>query len=122
MLSKDHDRNLSFETLLVLCNKSVLTNHCIFQIFIIFIASVHSFFILFFFLNLVLLGRRNGPRYQRVLDLCDFFFLNRGDTERTNSPKILCSIFVYVLFYVNLCTGLILWLLNTLWFDDLRAE
>ena len=30
--------------------------------------------------------------------------------------------FVYVLFYVNLCTGLILWFLNNLWFDDLRAE
>ena len=30
--------------------------------------------------------------------------------------------FVYVLLYVNLCTGLILWLLNNLWFDDLRAK
>ena len=49
-------------------------------------------------------------------------FLNRGDTEGTNSSKILCSMFVYVLFYVNLCTGLILWFLNELWFDDLRAE
>ena len=49
-------------------------------------------------------------------------FCNRGNTEGTNSSKILCSMFVYVLFYVNLCTGLILWLLNNLWFDDLRAE
>ena len=48
-------------------------------------------------------------------------FFNRGDTEGTNS-KILCSMFVYVLFYVNLCTELILWCLNNLWFDDLRAE
>ena len=36
-----------------------------------FIASVHSFF-LYFFLNLVLINRRNGPRYQRVLALCAF--------------------------------------------------
>ena len=50
------------------------------------------------------------------------FFFNRGDTEGTNSSKILCSMFVYVLFYVNLCTGLILWFLNNMWFDDLRAE
>ena len=65
---------------------------------------------LYFFslLNVVLINRRNSPRYQRVLALCAFFF-NRGGTERINSSKILCSMFVYVLFYVNLCTGLILW-------------
>ena len=51
--------------------------------------------------NLVMINRRNGPRYQRVLALCAFF--NRGDTEGTNSSKILCAMFVYVLFYVNLC-------------------
>ena len=49
-------------------------------------------------------------------------FFNRGDTEGTNSSKILCSMFVYVLFYVTLCTGLIFWFLDDLWFDDLRAE
>ena len=32
-----------------------------------------------------------------------YFFFNRGDTEGTNSSKILCSMFVYVLFYVNSC-------------------
>ena len=37
----------------------------------VFIASVHSFFILVF--NLILINRRNGPRYQRVLALCAFF-------------------------------------------------
>ena len=52
----------------------------------------------------VLIGRRSGPRYQRVLALCAFFFfLNRGDTGGTDSSKVLCSMFVYVLFYVNLC-------------------
>ena len=30
-------------------------------------------------------------------------FFNRSDTEGTNFSKFLCSVFVYVLFYVNLC-------------------
>ena len=30
-------------------------------------------------------------------------FFNRGGTEGTNSSKILCPMFVDVLFYVNLC-------------------
>ena len=30
-------------------------------------------------------------------------FFNRGDTEGTNSLKILCPMFVYVLFYVSMC-------------------
>ena len=47
--------------------------------------------------------------YQRVL-MC---FFNRGDTEGTNSSKILCPMFVYVLFYVNLCHALFcgLWMI-----------
>ena len=49
-------------------------------------------------------------------------FYNRGDTEGTKSSKVLCSMFVCVLFYVDLCAGLILWFLNNLWFGDLRAE
>ena len=57
--------------------------------------------VLNFFKHLILINRRNGPRYQRVLALCAF--LNRGDTEGTKSSKISCSMFVYVLFYVNLC-------------------
>ena len=47
------------------------------------------------------MSRRNGPRYQRVLALC--FFFNRGDTEGTGSTEVLCSMFVYALFYVHLC-------------------
>ena len=35
------------------------------------IASVHSFFI-YYFKNLVLINRRNGPRCHRVLALCAF--------------------------------------------------
>ena len=30
-------------------------------------------------------------------------FFNRGDAGGTNSSKVLCLMFVYVLFYVNLC-------------------
>ena len=57
--------------------------------------------------------------YQSVLALCAFF--NRCGTRGTDSSKIVCSMFVFVLFYVNLYTGLILWFLNNLWIDDLRA-
>ena len=39
----------------------------------------------------------SGPRYQRTIALCVFFF-NRGNTERTNASKILCLAFVYVLY------------------------
>ena len=47
-------------------------------------------------------------------------FFNRGDTEGTNSSNILCSMFVYVL--CKFVSGLILWFLDELWFDDLRVE
>ena len=64
----------------------------------------------------------HGPRYQRVLAICTLKKKKRGGTEGTNSSKILCSMFVYVLFYVSLCTGLILWFMDNLLFDDLRTE
>ena len=35
--------------------------------------------------------------------------LDDRNSEGPNSSKILCSMFVHVLFYVNLCTGLILY-------------
>ena len=37
----------------------------------------------------------------RVLAFCDFF--NRGNTEGTDSSKVLCLMFVDVLVYVDLC-------------------
>ena len=43
------------------------------------------------------------------------------DAVGTGSSKILCSMFVCVLFCVDLCIGLILWFLDNLWFDDLCA-
>ena len=62
------------------------------------IASVHSFFILF--KNLVSINRRNGPRYQRVLALCAF---STGVIPKGLILQKFCLMFVYVLFYVNLC-------------------
>ena len=47
-------------------------------------------------------------------------FFNRGDTEGTNSTKNVCLIFMYVLG--EFVSGLILWFLDNLWFDDLCAE
>ena len=44
-------------------------------------------------------------------------FFNRGDTEGTNSSKILCPMFVYVI--CKFVSGLILCFLGNLWFDDL---
>ena len=83
-----------------------------------FIASVHSFLILF-----LKSGIDKWTEWSTIPACPSLMcFFNRGDTEATNSLKILCSMFVYVLFYVNLCTGLILWFLNNLWFDDLCAE
>ena len=63
----------------------------LYNIFLKIIASVHSFFILFFKSGVD--NRRNGPRYQRVLALCAFI---TGNAEGTNSPKVLCLMFVYV--------------------------
>ena len=43
-------------------------------------------------------------------------FFNRGDTEGTNSSKVLCLMFVYVLFYVDVVSGLILGFVVCLFF------
>ena len=65
-----------------------------------FIASVHSFF-QFFFLKSGIDKSTEWSTIPACPSLMCFF--NWGDTEGTNSSKILCSTFVYVLFYVNLC-------------------
>ena len=85
---------------------------------IIFICNCFCSFLFYTFFTAVLINRQNSPQYLYA------FFFNSGDTKGTNSSKILCLMFVYVLFYVNLCTGLILWVFfkNNLWFDDLRTE
>ena len=72
-------------------------------------------------LLLVLINRRNGPRYQRVLALCAFFFvigvIPKGFILR-NFIFDFCVCFLLCKFV----SGLILWFLDNLWFDDLRAE
>ena len=81
------------------------------------IASVHSFFI--FFLNLVLINRRNSPRYQRVLALCAFVtgVILKGLILRKFCVRCLCMFCL-----CKFMSGLILWFMDNLWFDNLRAE
>ena len=70
----------------------------------LFLLLVHSSF--FSFLHLKKSGIRKSTEWSTIPacpSLVCFFFFNRADTEGTNSSKILCSMFVYVLFYVNLC-------------------
>ena len=70
-----------------------------------FIASVHSFFILF----KKKYDIDKSTEWSTIPACpCLMCFFNRGGTEGINSSKIVCSTFVYVLFYVNFCTGLIL--------------
>ena len=47
-------------------------------------------------------------------------FFDRGDTEGTNSSKILCSMFVCFVL-CKFVSGLILWFMDNLWFDNFRA-
>ena len=64
-----------------------------------FIASVHSFFYTF------LKSGIDKSTEWSMIPACPSLmcFFNRGDAGGTNSSKILCLMFVYVLFYVNLC-------------------
>ena len=72
---------------------------CIYVIFFsIIIASVHSFFILF-----SKSGIDKSTEWSTIPACPSLMcFFNRGDTEGTNSSKILCAKFVYVLFHENL--------------------
>ena len=75
--------------------------HCMLQDTIIACYRVVSLYVTGYQRGLVLINQRNGQRYQRVLALWAFFFfffLNRGNTEGTNSSKMLCLIFLYVCF------------------------
>ena len=67
-----------------------------------FIASVHSFS---FFINTFLKSGIDKSTEWSTIPACPSLmcFFNRGDTEGTTSSKILCPMFLYVLFYVNLC-------------------
>ena len=63
------------------------------------IASVHSFFYTFFKSGI------DKSTEWSTIPACPSLmcFFDWGDTEGTNSSKILCPMFVYVLFHVNLC-------------------
>ena len=64
-----------------------------------FIASVHSFFYTFF-----ISGIDKSTKWSTIPACPSLMcFFTRGDTEGTGSSKVLCLMFVYVLFYVNLC-------------------
>ena len=64
-----------------------------------FIASVHSFF--FFLLYFFKKSGIDKSTEWSTIPACPSLmcFFNRGDTKGTNSSKILCPMFVYVLFY-----------------------
>ena len=63
------------------------------------IDTVHSFFILF------LKSGINKSTEWSMIPACPSprCFFNRDNTEGTDSLKILCLIFTFVLFYINLC-------------------
>ena len=73
----------------------------LYKILEFFIASVHSFF----FYTLKKKSGIDKSTEWSMIPACPSLicFFNRGDTEGTKSSKILCPIFVYVLFYVNVC-------------------
>ena len=63
------------------------------------IASVHSFFLILFLKS----GIDKSMDWSMIPACpCLMCFFNRGNMEETNSSKVLCLMFVYVLFYVNL--------------------
>ena len=85
---------------------------------ICFIASVHSFFFIYFKKKI---GIDKSTEWSTIPACpCLMCFANRCDTERTNSSKILCLMYVHV--FCKFVSGLILWFMGNLWFDDLRAE
>ena len=72
----------------------------LYNILIFFIAFVHSFFILFKKKSSI-----DKSTEWSTIPACPSLmcFFNRGATEGTNSLKILYSMFMFVLFYVDLC-------------------
>ena len=70
-----------------------------------------------FFKNMVLINRRNGPRYQRVLASCAFL---TGAIPKGLIVWKVCLMFVYI--FLKFVSGLILCFLDHMWFDDLGAE
>ena len=93
----------------------------LYNILIFFIASVHSFL-----KNTCLKSGIDKSTEWSTIPACPslmcFFFLNRGNTEGTNSSKILCLMFCVCFVICKIVSGLILWFLGNSWFDDLCEE
>ena len=69
----------------------------------------YAFMVLFFLLLLLsipLIYSKKSTEWSTIPAcpnlMCFFFFFNRGDTVGLNSFKLFYSMFVHVLFYVNL--------------------
>ena len=89
-------------------------------IFFLLLLSIPLFLYLKKSGNLVLINRRNGPRYQRVLALCAFStgVIPKGLFLRKKNVVVdVCVCFVLC----NFVSGQILWFWDNLWFDDLHA-
>ena len=71
----------------------------LYNIFKFFIASVH-----FFFYTFLKSGIDKLVKWS-MIPACPSLmcFFNRGNTEGTNTLKILCLMFLYFLFYAGLC-------------------
>ena len=97
------------------------TGICYYAFFVVVVVVVLFLSIpfLYFFLNLVFINRRNGPQYQRVLALRAFLtgVILKGRILRKCCVRCLC-----MLCLCKFVSGLILWFMGNLWFDDLRAE
>ena len=68
--------------------------------------------------NLILINRRNGPWYQRVLA---FYAFLTGAISKGLILRKFCLRFVYVFVLFWFVSGLILWFWYNLWSDELRA-
>ena len=90
----------------------------LYNIFLFFIASVHSLLILFF-----KSGIDKSTEWSTILACPSLMcFFKRGNTEGTNSSKILCLMFCACFVIRKVVSGLIWWFLGNLWFDDLCEE
>ena len=83
-----------------------------------FIASVYSFF--YTFLKSGIDKLTEWSTIPACPSLMCFF--NRGDTEETNSSKRILFDVCVCFVLCNFVSGPILWFLDNLLFDDLRAE
>ena len=93
---------------------SILYCFCPFLSFFVFLFLIHTF--------LKKSVTDKSTEWSTILAcvlLLLLLFFNRGNAEGTNASNILCLIFCFM--SCKLVSGLILWFMETLWFDDLCA-